>query len=149
MNPDSTSRPVMGLQRILELTATILLGFVLSLLMSFFLLGNGKIDRLSSLSPCRLLHVSASLQWCDGGELTSQVCAEVEGAACYIFSRLISATYICAESEHIGPFFSLGDDTRFAVSGGFQKVSAHLFADSLRTLHSANRKKLMLDKSTT
>lgn len=104
MNPDSTSRPLMGLQRILELTATILLGFVLSLLMSFFLLGNGKIDRLSSLSPCRLLHVNASLQWCDGGELTSQVCAEVEGAACYVFSRLMSATYICAESEHIGPF---------------------------------------------
>ena len=155
MNPDSSSRPVVGLQRILELTATILLGFVLSLLMSFFLLGNGKIDQVSSLSPCRLSDVSASLQWCDRAELASQVCAEVKGAACYVFSRLLSATYLCVESEsesgseYTEPFFSLGDGTRFAVSGSFQKVSAHLFADTLRTRHSANRKKLILNKSMT
>ncbi len=149
MNSDPSSRPALGLQRFLELTATILLGFVLSLLMTFFLLDSGKIDRLASYAPCRLLYASASFQWCDSDERAMEVCADVQDATAYLESKLISAVASCTPSQHSVPLFSVDDDTRFAVSGGFQKVSAHLFADSLRTLHLANRKKLMLNKSTT
>ncbi|MDY7536714.1 hypothetical protein QN372_15145 [Undibacterium sp. RTI2.1] len=149
MNPDSTSRPVVSLQRFFELTATILLGFVLSLLMTFFLLGNGKIERLSSYSPCHLLHVSASLQWCDSAEWTAEICADVQETSGFLLTKFLSALAICTHAEHRIPFFSLGDDTQFAVSGGIQLVSAHLFADTPRTQRTVNRKKLILNKSMT